>query len=138
MKYYFIFLFQLIVLSSYGQKNKEAEIDSLESEMMNFFQATLERNYGRKDALDLLVKGLERYHFNYLLDVDKVRLKQINEKLYAGGLLHSYFVDGAILNDSCTLFVLDGVSPSEYRQSDAYQQASKNQQEHGGSLTLDD
>ncbi len=37
MKYYFIFLFQLIVLSSYGQKNKEAEIDSLESEMMNFF-----------------------------------------------------------------------------------------------------
>ena len=61
MKYYFIFLFQLIVLSSYGQKNKEAEIDSLESEMMNFFQATLERNYGRKDALDLLVKGLERY-----------------------------------------------------------------------------
>lgn len=97
MKYYFIFLFQLIVLSSYGQKNKEAEIDSLESEMMNFFQATLERNYGRKDALDLLVKGLERYHFNYLLDVDKARLKQINEKLYAGGLLHSYFVDGAIL-----------------------------------------
>lgn len=115
MKYYFIFLFQLIVLSSYGQKNKEAEIDSLESEMMNFFQATLERNYGRKDALDLLVKGLERYHFNYLLDVDKARLKQINEKLYAGGLLHSYFVDGAILNDSCTLFVPDGVSPSEYR-----------------------
>ncbi|MCS2712708.1 hypothetical protein NXW16_03665 [Bacteroides thetaiotaomicron] len=38
MKYYFIFLFQLIVLSSYGQKNKEAEIDSLESEMMNFFK----------------------------------------------------------------------------------------------------
>lgn len=67
------------MLSSYGQKNKEAEIDSLESEMMNFFQATLERNYGRKDALDLLVKGLERYHFNYLLDVDKARLKQINE-----------------------------------------------------------
>lgn len=136
MKYYFIFLFQLIVLSSYGQENKEAEIDSLESEMMNFFQATLERNYGRKDALDLLVKGLEQYHFNYLLDVDKARLKQINEKLYAGGLLYSYFVDGAILNDSCTLFVPDGVSPSEYCQSDAYQQASKNQQEHGGSLSL--
>ena len=110
------------------EKNKEAEIDSLESEMMNFFQATLERNYGRKDALDLLVKGLERYHFNYLLDVDKGQLERINEKLYAGGLLYSYFVDGAILHDSCTLFVPDGVSPSEYRQSDAYQQASKNQQ----------
>ena len=54
--------------------------------MMNFFQATLERNYGRKDALDLLVKGLERYHFNYLLDVDKGQLERINEKLYARGL----------------------------------------------------
>lgn len=61
----------------------------------------------------------------------------VNENIgIAGGLLHSYFVDGAILNDSCTLFVPDGVSPSEYRQSDAYQQASKNQQEHGGSLSL--
>ena len=51
----------------------------------------------------------------------------VNENIgIAGGLLHSYFVDGAILNDSCTLFVPDGVSPSEYRQSDAYQQASKN------------
>ena len=70
------------------EKNKEAEIDSLESEMMNFFQATLERNYGRKDALDLLVKGLERYHFNYLLDVDKGQLERINEKLYALSLIH--------------------------------------------------
>ena len=61
----------------------------------------------------------------------------VNENIgIAGGLLHSYFVDGAILNDSCTLFVPDGVSPSEYRQSDAYQQASKNQQEYGGSLSL--
>ena len=40
----------------------------------------------------------------------------VNENIgIAGGLLHSYFVDGAILNDSCTLFVPDGVSPSEYR-----------------------
>ena len=118
------------------EKNKEAEIDSLESEMMNFFQATLERNYGRKDALDLLVKGLERYHFNYLLDVDKGQLERINEKLYAGGLLYSYFVDGAILHDSCTLFVPTGVSRSEYRQSDVYKQASESLKEHGGSLNL--
>ena len=136
MKYYLIFLFQLIVLSSFGQENKETEIDSLETEMMNFFQATLEKNYGRKDALDLLVKGLERYHFNYLLDVDKVQLKRINEKLYAGGWLHSYFVDGAILNDSCTLFVPTGVSRSEYCQSDIYKQASENLHEHVGTLTL--
>lgn len=136
MKYYFIFLFQLIVLSAYGQKSKEAEIDSLETEMMNFFQATLEKNYGRKDALDLLVKGLERYHFNYLLDVDKTQLKRINEKLYAGGWLYSYFIDGAVLNDSCTLFVPAGISRSEYCQSDVYKQASENFHEHGGSLSL--
>ena len=61
------------------EKNKEAEIDSLESEMMNFFQATLERNYGRKDALDLLVKGLERYHFNYLLNLTKGNMNGYNK-----------------------------------------------------------
>lgn len=136
MKYYFIFFFQLIVLSSYGQKNEEAEIASLETEMINYFQETLEKNYGRKDAVDLFVKGLERYHYNYLLDVDKAKLKRINEKLYAEGVLYSYFVDGVTLNDSCTLFVPAGMSPSEFRRSDTYRQAAKNLQEHGGSLSV--
>ena len=99
MKYCFILLFQLIVFSACGH-NKENEVTSLESEMMSFFQETLEKNYGQKDALDLLVKGLERYHFNYLLDVDKDRLKKINKKLYSGWL-YSYFLDGVDLNDSC-------------------------------------
>lgn len=135
MKYILFFLFQLIVLSSFCQDRK-AEITSLETDMIKYFQETLEKNYGRKDALDLFVKGLERYHFNYLLEVDKAKLKRINEKLYSGGLLYSYFIDGAVLNDSCMLFVPAGMSPSEYRRSDAYRQAEKKLHEHGGSLSL--
>ena len=65
MRYYLIFLFQLIALSVSSQ-NKENEISSLETEMISFFQETLDKNYGEKDALYLLVRGLERYHFNYL------------------------------------------------------------------------
>ena len=105
--------------------NKVTNIVSIESEMILFFQETLETNYGNKDAVCLFVQALERYHFNYLLDVDKDRLKRINEKLYTGGILYSYFLDGAILNDSCMLFVPTGVSPSANRRSDAYRQALK-------------
>lgn len=125
MKYILFFLFQLIVISSFGQKNREAEIDSLESEMMNFFQETLEDNYGRKDALDLFVKGLKRYHFNYLLEVDKERLMQINKKLYSDWF-YSYFLDGVDLNDSCAVYVPKGVSIADYRQTDEYRKALKN------------
>lgn len=123
MKYYFIFLFQFIVLSACCH-NKESEITSLESEMINFFQETLELNYGRKDAVNLLVKGLERYHFNYLLEVDKERLKRINKKLYSGWL-YSYFLDGVDLNDSCGVYVPEGVSISEYGRTDEFRKVLK-------------
>ena len=118
MKYSFIFLFQFIVFFASGQ-NKEAEITLLETEMVSFFQGTLEENYGHKDAIDLLVKGMERYHFNYLLEVDKERLKQINKKLYSGWL-YSYFLDGVDLNDSCAVYVPAGVSISEYGRTDEF------------------
>ncbi len=118
-------LFSLSACTPFKQKES---IDSLGSEMIAFFQETLENNYGSKDAVCLFVKALEHYHFNYLLEVDKSRLKRINEKLYTGGILYSYFLDGAILNDSCMLFVPAGISPSEYRRSEAYQQALKSLQ----------
>lgn len=123
MKRYLIILCQLILLSA-CHRNGKAEITSLESEMINFFQETLEENYGRKDAVDMLVKGMEKYHFNYLLEVDKRRLKEINEKLYSGWLF-SYFLDGADLNDSSRVYVPEGISPSKYRQSAEFQQAMK-------------
>lgn len=124
MKYSLILLCLFIMLSACNQ-SKEHEIASLESEMINFFQETLEENYGRKDALDLLVNGMERYHFNYLLEVDKERLKKINKKLYTAGWLYSYFLDGVDLNDSCRLYVPEGVSISEYRQTAEFHRASK-------------
>lgn len=126
MKRKLLFLCLFYVFSACVSSKQKENIDCLESEMIAFFQKTLENNYGSKDAVCLFVKGLERYHFNYLLNVDKARLKQINEKLYADGLLYSYFLDGAELNDSCMLFVPVGISPAEYRCSDAYRQASKN------------
>ena len=92
MKYSFIFLFQFIVFSACGQ-NKEAEITLLETEMVSFFQVTLEENYGQKDAIDLLVKGMERYNFNYLLEVDKERLKQINKKLILVGSIPIFWME---------------------------------------------
>lgn len=105
-------------------KQKE-NIDFVESEMIAFFQETLKNNYDSKDAVCLFVKALERYHFNYLLEVDKERLKRINAKLYTGGILYSYFLDGAILNDSSMLVVPTGISPSEYRRSESYREALK-------------
>ncbi len=116
---------------------QKGNVEPLESEMIAFFQETLENNYGSKDAVFLFVKALEHYHFNYLLEVDKSRLKRINEKLYAGGILYSYFLDGPNLNDSCMLFVPAGISPSEYRRSEAYQQALKSLQiKNSGSVGL--
>lgn len=123
MRYYLIFLFQLIALSVSSQ-NKENEISSLETEMISFFQETLDKNYGEKDALYLLVGGLERYHFNYLLEVDKERLKRINKKLYSGWL-YSYFLNGTDLNDSCGVYVPEGVSISEYAQTDEFRETLK-------------
>lgn len=125
--------FNLMILCLYSLSactsfKPQENIDSLESEMIVFFQETLENNYGSKDAVCLFVKALEHYHFNYLLEVDKSRLKRINEKLYAGGILYSYFLDEASLNDSNMLFVPVGISPSEYRRTEAYKQASKSLQ----------
>jgi len=134
---YSLILCILFFLSACNPFKQKESIDSLESEMIAFFQKTLENNYGSEDAVCLFVKSLEYYHFNYLLEVDKSRLKRINEKLYTGGILYSYFLDGAILNDSCMLFVPAGISPSEYRRSETYQQALKNLQiKNSGSVGL--
>ena len=123
MKYSLAILSLLYFFSACASLKQKENIDSVESEMIIFLQETLKTNYGNKNALCLFVQALERYHFNYLLDVDKDRLKRINEKLYTGGILYSYFLDEAILNDSCMLFVPAGVSPSEYRRSDVCRQA---------------
>lgn len=116
----------LTALAACGQRkeemSREQEVAALETEMIDFFQETLERNYGRKDAVDLLAKGMLRYEFNYLLDVDKRRMREINEKLYKGGWLFSYFLEGRNLADSCNvrLFIPKGMKMKDFYQTDAY------------------
>ena len=80
--------------------NEEQELMALESEMIDFFQSTLEKNYGDRYAVGLFVKGMEKYHFNYVLEVDKERLKEINRKLYGDDWLYSYFLDKRALDVS--------------------------------------
>lgn len=80
--------------------SKEQELMALESEMIDFFQSTLEKNYGDRYAVGLFVKGMEKYHFNYVLEVDKERLKEINRKLYGDDWLYSYFLDKRALDVS--------------------------------------
>lgn len=128
MKLNLINLCLFVLLSSSNMdsnKDRRQELESLETEMITFFQETLEKNFGKKDAVDLLVKGLNKYHFNYLLEVDKPRLQKINEKLYSAGWLFSYFIDGKNLNDSCSLFVPNGMTIEQYRRSAKYKQDIK-------------
>lgn len=116
--------------------NRERELASLESEMINFFQETLEKNYGRKDAVDLLMKGLDKYYHNYILDVDKPQLQKINEKLYSKGWLYSYFLNGKDVNDSCLLFVPEGMTGQQYQHSAKYQQDLKRKNMDGSTVAF--
>lgn len=106
MKTYFFYLCLLVLIlpcSSVQAGNKEQEVASLESEMIDFFKKTLKQNYGSEDAVDLLVKGMNKYYFNYILEVDKRKLQKINEKLYSEGWLYSYFLDSKDLVDTCSV-----------------------------------
>lgn len=140
MKIYFFNLCLLALLLSCSPAkeagDREQEIASLESEMIDFFQKTLKQNYGSEDAVDLLMKGMDKYSFNYLLEVDKQQLQKINEKLYSEGWLYSYFLDESEMNDSCSVFVPKGVSIQEYRQTPEYQQELKNRNLDDSSVRL--
>lgn len=105
--------------------SKEQELVALESEMIDFFQSTLEKNYGDRYAVELLIKGLRKYDYNYVLDIDKQRLKEINRKLYGDGWFASYFFDARMMNDSDLLIIPKGMTYQQYRQSDRFKQDLK-------------
>jgi len=77
----------LCSLSACTSSEQKENLTSLESGMIAFFQATLEKNYGDKDAVCQFARALKRYHFNYLLAVDRGKLRRINEKLYGERIL---------------------------------------------------
>lgn len=60
------------------------DVSAIETEMINFFRSTLQRNYGSSDgkAVKLMMDALLHYKFHYIIDVDKEALKVINGKLY--------------------------------------------------------
>ena len=79
MKIKYLAIITIIFLTACTQQNTKQNIKSLESDMIYFFQKTLEQNYGNKDAIDLFIKGMNHYHFNYILNIDKKRLEEINK-----------------------------------------------------------
>ena len=80
----------LIVLSS----NSFADnIPDLEHKMMKFFCQTLKQNYGKADgeAVLAIVEGLRYYKNNYIIDVNKKKMKKINDELFASALTGFFF-----------------------------------------------
>lgn len=101
----------LSVTEKKGNSYNRKELAALESEMITFFQKTLEKNYGSRYAIDLLVRGMDKYYFNYILEVDKAKLRRINEKLYSAGWMYLYFLDKEeIMDDTRVQFVPQGMA----------------------------
>ena len=122
-------------------ENREQQVVALEDEMIGFFQETLEKNFGRNDAVDVFVRGMMRFDYNYQLEVDRKELWKINKKLYDGGWMFSYFFDNRSLIDSCNvcLFVPEGMPMSRFMQSDKYRKAMeevKQRREDGGYVNV--
>lgn len=81
----------LFCVHTYGIKPAMDDVSALEHEMVSLFQKTLKDNYGRSDAIDLLMTDLVNYRGHYLLKVDREKIEKINTQLYAG--YFNYFYD---------------------------------------------
>ena len=90
MKKICLLLFLMVLSSNSFADN----IPDLEHKMMNFFCQTLKQNYGKADgeAVLAIVEGLRYYKNNYIIDVNKKKLKKINDELFASALT-GYFFD---------------------------------------------
>lgn len=93
MKNVTILFLALIIFSCDKTKSKDYQIDVAKAEMNVFFQATLMDNYGRKDdvAIKWLLKGLTKYQYNYILNVDRKRIKKLNNRF--SNVLRTYIYD---------------------------------------------
>ena len=90
MKKICLLLFLMVLSSNSFADN----IPDLEQKMMNFFCQTLKQNYGKADgeAVLAIVEGLRYYKDHYIIDVNKKKLKKINDELFASALT-GYFFD---------------------------------------------
>ena len=90
----FLFLLGIILFVCQTKAYTINDVSAIETEMINFFRSTLQRNYGSSDgkAVKLMMDALLHYKFHYIIDVDKEALKAINDKLYPD-MFGSYFVE---------------------------------------------
>ena len=89
-----LFLLGVILFVCQTKASTINDVSAIETEMINFFRSTLQRNYGSSDgkAVKLMMDALLHYKFHYIIDVDKEALKAINDKLYPD-MFGSYFVE---------------------------------------------
>lgn len=91
-----IFLFILGMILFVCQTNASTidDVSIIETEMINFFRSTLQRDYGCSDgkALKLMMDALLHYKNHYIIDAEKEVFKEINKKLHSE-LFGSYLVE---------------------------------------------
>ena len=91
----FLFFLGIILFVCQTKASTINDVSAVETEMINFFRSTLQRNYGSSDgkAVKLIDwMTLLHYKFHYIIDVDKEALKAINDKLYPD-MFGRYFVE---------------------------------------------
>ena len=90
----FLFFLGIILFVCQTKASTINDVSAVETEMINFFRSTLQRNYGSSDgkAVKLMMDALLHYKFHYIIDVDKEALKAINDKLYPD-MFGRYFVE---------------------------------------------
>ena len=90
MKKIYILLLVFVGLNSYSSAQ---EIPKLKEKMMDFFCKTLKQNYGKADgdAVVSIIEGLRYYKDHYIIDVNKKKLKKINDELFASALTDYFF-----------------------------------------------
>ena len=77
----FLFLLGIMLFVCQTKASTINDVSAIETEMINFFRSTLQRNYGSSDgkAVKLMMDALLHYKFHYIIDVDKEALKAIND-----------------------------------------------------------
>ena len=69
----FLFLLGIMLFVCQTKASTINDVSAIETEMINFFRSTLQRNYGSSDgkAVKLMMDALLHYKFHYIIDVDK-------------------------------------------------------------------
>ena len=86
-------LYILLVLIGICCYSNAQNINKLKGKMTNFFCQTLKQNYGKADGNSVvaIIEGLRYYKDHYIIDVDKKKLKKINDELFESAFTDYFF-----------------------------------------------